>query len=115
MRESAAEKCFSLSIDSASASESIFPCAASEADFNNKSVTPDIAEAITTTRGYSSRASLMICMALVSASVEPTDDPPNFMTSVCFGITCSLLCTTKCHQGAQRFDISSVTPDPLGG
>ena len=60
MSASAAVKCFSLSVDSVLGSESTFPCEASSAESNNKLVTPDIAEVITTTRGYSARASFTI-------------------------------------------------------
>ena len=59
----------------------LFP-AASVPHFNKRSVTPDIAEAMTITRENSDRASVMICAARVSAWVEPTEVPPNFMTSV---------------------------------
>jgi hypothetical protein len=31
----------------------------------------------------------MICAACLSASAEPTDVPPNFITSVCVGIVFS--------------------------
>ena len=75
----------------------------SMAEYQASVQAPDMAEVMTTTRGYSSRASLMICVAFTSASADPTDVPPNFITSV-FGISAPLLllflALTSCPKGS---------------
>ena len=82
IKASAAAKCFSLSEDSAAGSESTFPCEAEAAESNSRFVTPDMADVTTTTLPQSFFASRMISVALFNASADPTDVPPNFMTSV---------------------------------